>query len=236
MIQRASLVPHQQGTHQRILPNCKETECQSSCCNLNYVWTRASVLQFHASFAPLYSSSEQTRIGIPTEADSADSIANPPAVVIYVVDAFLSSSGMRHEGREEEEEEGEEVESGSIWLLGLLRCYTEMLQNLPETMRPALVLQVGKWFDLQYGSSELKTHVLVCFHPVPVFQVVPCQYLLQPASGENRLYLQHLRSMAFSCYSQCRRLLPQQTYIKSLTGFGPVSTVSSILKSPEVCI
>uniref|UniRef100_A0A147A2N0 Mediator of RNA polymerase II transcription subunit 13 n=1 Tax=Fundulus heteroclitus TaxID=8078 RepID=A0A147A2N0_FUNHE len=149
-------------------------------------------------------SSEQTRIGIPTEADSADSIANPPAVVIYVVDAFLCSSGLRHEAGEEEEEEGEEVESGSIWLLGLLHCYTQMLQNLPETMRPALVLQV-----------------------------VPCQYLLQPASGESRLYLQNLRSLAFSCYSQCRRLLPQQTYIKSLTGFGPVSTVSSVMKSPE---
>ncbi|XP_039856881.1 mediator of RNA polymerase II transcription subunit 13-like isoform X2 [Simochromis diagramma] len=147
-------------------------------------------------------SSEQSRIGIPTVADSVDSHANPPAIVIYIVDAFLSSSGARNDGGEEEE--GDEVESSSIWLLGLLRCYTEMLQTLPETTRPALVLQV-----------------------------VPCQYLLQPASGESHLYLQHLRSLAFSCYSQCRRLLPQQTHIKSLTGFGPVSTVSSVLKSPE---
>ncbi|XP_034458966.1 mediator of RNA polymerase II transcription subunit 13-like isoform X3 [Hippoglossus hippoglossus] len=145
---------------------------------------------------------EQARIGIPTLADSVDSHANPPAVVIYIVDAFLSSSAARGEGGEEEE--GDEVEAGSIWLLGLLRCYTEMLQTLPEVMRPALVLQV-----------------------------VPCQYLLQPASGESHLYLQHLRSMAFSCYSQCRRLLPQQTHIKSLTGFGPVSTVNSVLKGPE---
>ncbi|KAM9306494.1 mediator of RNA polymerase II transcription subunit 13-like [Pholidichthys leucotaenia] len=146
--------------------------------------------------------SEQSRIGIPTGADSVDTHANPPAIVIYVVDAFLSLNGARNEGGEEEE--GDEVESGSVWLLGLLRCYTEMLQTLPETMRPALVLQV-----------------------------VPCQYLLQPASGESHLYLQHLRSLAFSCYSQCRRLLPQQTHIKSLTGFGPVSNVNSVLKSPE---
>uniref|UniRef100_A0A665W9P8 Mediator of RNA polymerase II transcription subunit 13 n=1 Tax=Echeneis naucrates TaxID=173247 RepID=A0A665W9P8_ECHNA len=147
--------------------------------------------------------SEQSRIGIPTVADSTDSHANPPAIVIYIVDAFLSSNGMRSEGGEEEE--GDEVEAGSIWLLGLLRCYTEMLQTLPEMMRPALVLQV-----------------------------VSCQYLLQPASGESHLYLQHLRSMAFSCYSKCRRLLPQQTHIKSLTGFGPVSTVNSVLKGPEM--
>nr|XP_046230336.1 mediator of RNA polymerase II transcription subunit 13-like isoform X2 [Scatophagus argus] len=146
--------------------------------------------------------SEQSRIGIPTVADSTDNHANPPAIVIYIVDAFLCSSGAGNEGGEQEE--GDEVEAGSIWLLGLLRCYTEMLQTLPETMRPALVLQV-----------------------------VPCQYLLQPASGESHLYLQHLRSLAFSCYSQCRRLLPQQTHIKSLTGFGPVSTVNSVLQSPE---
>uniref|UniRef100_A0A671YVW6 Mediator of RNA polymerase II transcription subunit 13 n=1 Tax=Sparus aurata TaxID=8175 RepID=A0A671YVW6_SPAAU len=146
-----------------------------------------------------FSSSEQSRIGIPTVADSMDSHANPPAIVIYIVDAFLSSSGVRNEGGEEDETD--EVEAGSIWLLGLLRCYTEMLQTLPETMRPALV--------------------------------VPCQSLLQPASGESHLYLQHLRSLAFSCYSQCRRLLPQQTHIKSLTGFGPVSTVNSVLKSPD---
>ncbi|TKS84443.1 Mediator of RNA polymerase II transcription subunit 13-like [Collichthys lucidus] len=145
---------------------------------------------------------EQSRIGIPTVADSVDSHTNPPAIVIYIVDAFLSLSGSRNEGGEEEE--SDEVEASSIWLLGLLRCYTEMLQTLPEMMRPALVLQV-----------------------------VPCQYLLQPASGESHLYLQHLRSLAFSCYSQCRRLLPQQTHIKSLTGFGPVSTVNSVLKSPE---
>uniref|UniRef100_A0A671YVY9 Mediator of RNA polymerase II transcription subunit 13 n=1 Tax=Sparus aurata TaxID=8175 RepID=A0A671YVY9_SPAAU len=144
-----------------------------------------------------FSSSEQSRIGIPTVADSMDSHANPPAIVIYIVDAFLSSSGVRNEGGEEDETD--EVEAGSIWLLGLLRCYTEMLQTLPETMRP----------------------------------VVPCQSLLQPASGESHLYLQHLRSLAFSCYSQCRRLLPQQTHIKSLTGFGPVSTVNSVLKSPD---
>uniref|UniRef100_A0A8C7W7A2 Mediator of RNA polymerase II transcription subunit 13 n=1 Tax=Oncorhynchus mykiss TaxID=8022 RepID=A0A8C7W7A2_ONCMY len=132
---------------------------------------------------------ERERIGIPTLADSADSHAHPPAIVIYVVDPFLCS---------------EEVEVGSVWLLGLMRCYTEMLKTLPESMRPALVLQV-----------------------------VPCQYLLQPASGESPLYLQHLRSLAFSAYSQCRRLLPTKTHIKSLTGFGPASTLESVLKSPE---
>lgn len=77
---------------------------------------------------------------MPTAADSVDSHTNPPAIVIYIVDAFLCSGGARNEGGEEDE--GEEEEVGSVWLLGLLRCYTEMLQTLPESMRPALVLQV----------------------------------------------------------------------------------------------
>ncbi|XP_028318308.1 mediator of RNA polymerase II transcription subunit 13-like isoform X1 [Gouania willdenowi] len=147
-------------------------------------------------------SSEHSRIGIPTVADSTESFSNPPAIVIYIIDAFVSLSGARNESGEEEETE--EEESGSVWLLGLIRCYTEMLQTLPEAMRPALVLQV-----------------------------VPCRCVLQPASGENQLYLQQLRSLAFSCYSQCRRLLAPQTHIKSLTGFGPVSTVNAVLKRPE---
>lgn len=91
----------------------------------------------HCLLCSLFSTSEQSRIGIPTLGDTIDSHTNPPAIVIYIVDAFLSGSG-----RNEVEEEGDELETGSIWLLGLLRCYTEMLQTLPEGIRPALVLQV----------------------------------------------------------------------------------------------
>uniref|UniRef100_A0A672ZJ14 Mediator of RNA polymerase II transcription subunit 13 n=1 Tax=Sphaeramia orbicularis TaxID=375764 RepID=A0A672ZJ14_9TELE len=184
----------QGGTSNSKGPSTATPPCRLALSSLPYIST--------SFFFFCFSASEQCRIGIPTVADSVDSHTNPPAIVIYIVDAFLSSSGAGNEGGEEED--SEEVETGRIWMLGLLRCYTEMLQALPEAMRPALVLQV-----------------------------VPCQYLLQPASGESHLYLQHLRSLAFSCYSQCRRLLPQQTHIKSLTGFGPVSTVNAVLKSPE---
>ncbi|XP_055009960.1 mediator of RNA polymerase II transcription subunit 13-like isoform X2 [Boleophthalmus pectinirostris] len=146
--------------------------------------------------------SEQSRIGIPTVPESADSHINPPAIAVYIINPFFTSNGAKCDGGEEDE--GEEVETGSIWLLGLLRCYSEMLQTLSDTIRPALLLQV-----------------------------VPCQHLLQPASGESHLYLQQLRSLAFSCYSQCKRMFPQQTLIKSLTGFGPASSANSVLKNPE---
>ncbi|XP_059904789.1 mediator of RNA polymerase II transcription subunit 13-like isoform X3 [Gadus macrocephalus] len=147
---------------------------------------------------------EQARIGIPTLGESVDSLTHPPAIVIYMVDPFLCSSGAGDGGGGCPEDEGAEVEPGSIWLLGLLRCYTEMLKLLPETIRPALVLQV-----------------------------VPCQSLLQPTGGEGRLYLQQLRSLAFSCYAQCRRPLPKHTHVRSLTGFGPVATINSVLKGSE---
>ncbi|XP_076868110.1 mediator of RNA polymerase II transcription subunit 13-like isoform X2 [Brachyhypopomus gauderio] len=144
---------------------------------------------------------ERERIGIPTVAESADSHAHPPAIVLYLVDPFLCSGSGAGPG---EEEEAEEVESGSVCLLALLRCYTDMLGMLPESVQQVLVLQV-----------------------------VPCQYLLQLTNGESPLYLQHLRSLAFSAHSQCRRRLPTQTHIRSLTGFGPSATIHSLLKSPE---
>lgn len=104
-----------------------------TCCMNKYASTLCCVFSFRTA--------EQCRIGIPTCADSTDSHANPPAIVVYIVDAFLSSSGGRNDGGLEDE--GDEAQAGSIWLLGLLRCYTEMLQTLPEATRPALVLQVG---------------------------------------------------------------------------------------------
>lgn len=72
---------------------------------------------------------ERERIGIPTEPDSADSQAYPPAVVIYMVDPFTYTAD-------------EDSTSGNFWLLSLMRCYTEMLDNLPEHMRNSFILQV----------------------------------------------------------------------------------------------
>lgn len=64
---------------------------------------------------------------------------------------------------------------------------------------------------------------------------MPCQYLLQPVRGEGRhIYAQHLKSLAFSVFAQCRRPLPISTNVKSLTGFGPGLAIDTALKSPEV--
>lgn len=67
------------------------------------------------------------------------------------------------------------------------------------------------------------------------FQIVPCQYLLQPVhSGERHVYSQHLKSLGFSVFTQCRRPLPNSTNFKALTGFGPGLAIDMALKNPEV--
>lgn len=51
---------------------------------------------------------------------------------------------------------------------------------------------------------------------------------------EQIFYIQHLKSLAFSVYCQCRRPLPTQIHIKSLTGFGPAASIEMTLKNSEV--
>lgn len=80
-----------------------------------------------------------------------------------------------------------------------------------------------------------KMCVLFVFFPPNSFQIVPCQYLLQPVhSGDRHIYSQHLKSLAFSVYTQCRRPLPNSTNFKALTGFGPGLALDMALKNPEV--
>ncbi|KAJ4935384.1 hypothetical protein JOQ06_016920 [Pogonophryne albipinna] len=102
-------------------------------------------------------------------------------------------------------EDAERDVHSSAYTLGLLRCYMEMLQFLPARIRNAVSVQI-----------------------------VPCQYLLQPVrSGERHLYSQHLKSLAFSVFTQCRRPLPNSTNFKALTGFGPGLAIDMALKDPE---
>ncbi|MGH0159948.1 UNVERIFIED_CONTAM: hypothetical protein FKN15_046227 [Acipenser sinensis] len=95
--------------------------------------------------------------------------------------------------------------SSNVWTLGLLRCYLEMIQFLPPHIRNAVSVQI-----------------------------IPCQYLLQPVKNDERhIYSQHLKSLAFSVFTQCRRPLPASTNVKTLTGFGPGLVLDTSLKSPE---
>jgi mediator of RNA polymerase II transcription subunit 13 len=76
--------------------------------------------------------------------------------------------------------------------------------------------------------------LILCVSPA-LPQIIPCRYLLQSVRGEeHHIYAQHLKSLAFSVFTQCRRPLPGSTHFKALTGFGPGLAIDMALKSPEV--
>lgn len=167
--------PQHQPAHQQNPPNCKTAGTDRDVHGNN---ARADLYNLTCSLRlSLFSTSEQSRIGIPTLGDTIDGHANPPAIVIYIVDAFLTGSG-----RNEVEEEGDEVEAGSIWLLGLLRCYTEMLQTLPEGIRPALVLQVERY--LRKIRARFLRHNSA--HHLYVMSFLPGGFLPAPPSASQR--------------------------------------------------
>ncbi|RMC10633.1 hypothetical protein DUI87_12344 [Hirundo rustica rustica] len=138
------------------------------------------------------STMDRDKVGVPTDGDS-HAITYPPAIVVYIIDPFTY------------EKKDENSSSSSLWTLGLLRCFLEMVQVLPPNIKNIISVQI-----------------------------VPCQYLLQPVKHEDRqIYTQHLKSLAFSAFTQCRRPLPTSTNVKTLTGFGPGLAMETALRSPD---
>lgn len=84
---------------------------------------------------------EREKVGVPTDGDS-HAVTYPPSIVIYIVNPFSY------------EDTGT---SSSIWTLGLLRCYLEMLQCLPPHIRNAVYVQVSHYF----GSFAWEIKVLL---------------------------------------------------------------------------
>ena len=92
--------------------------------------------------------------------------------------------------------------------LGLLRCYLTMVEALPENLRNNINLQVISLDSiLQSGKDSLKS----------------TRY-------------DQLKSLAFSVFNQCRKVLVHQPISKSLTGFGPAASLEGFLKSKDPSI
>ncbi|XP_013781243.1 mediator of RNA polymerase II transcription subunit 13-like [Limulus polyphemus] len=86
--------------------------------------------------------------------------------------------------------------------LGLLLCYRHMLHYLPESICNSIQVQI-----------------------------VRLDSILSMGKPEN--FSQHqyeLKALAFSVYSQCRRLLSHPPGVKSLTGFGPAAAQEQFQK------
>ena len=71
---------------------------------------------------------DRDKVGKPTDGES-HAVSFPPAIVVYIVDPFSYEDADR------------EVHS-SVYTMGLLRCYLEMLQFLPAHIRNAVSVQV----------------------------------------------------------------------------------------------
>lgn len=92
---------------------------------------------------------EREKVGVPTDGES-HAITYPPAIVVYIVDPFSYE--------EADGTPGQVPAHSSVWTLGLLRCYLEMLQFLPPHIRNSISVQVSK------GSQE--SHILIADHIV----------------------------------------------------------------------
>lgn len=127
------------------------------------------------------------------EAQVDDEEREPPAIVIYLVDPFSFGS--------------EVEETDRLACLGLLRCYVDILNSVPEHIRANL-------------------HV----------QIVSLESILELTTSKQEKHIDTIRAQALSVFSQCRRLMSHINSVKSLTGFGPAATADLFLKSKDVRI
>lgn len=77
---------------------------------------------------------EREKVGVPTDGES-HAITYPPAIVVYIVDPFSYE--------EADGAPGPVPAHSSVWTLGLLRCYLEMLHFLPPHIRNSISVQVS---------------------------------------------------------------------------------------------
>jgi len=74
---------------------------------------------------------DRDKVGVPTDGDS-HAITYPPAIVVYIIDPFTY------------EKKDENNSSSSLWTLGLLRCFLEMVQALPPNIKNIISVQVSQ--------------------------------------------------------------------------------------------
>lgn len=82
-----------------------------------------------------FSTLEREKVGVPTDGES-HAVMYPPAIVVYIVDPFSYE--------ESDGGSGPVPAQSSVWTLGLLRCFLEMLHFLPPHIRNSISVQVKR--------------------------------------------------------------------------------------------
>lgn len=116
---------------------------------------------------------------------------NPPCIVIYVVDPFSSGYDSQDDKR--------------ITCLALLRCYSNILASIPESVR-----------------SNIN------------FQIISMESIMELGHSRDRIrFSDEMRCLALSIFSQCRRHIAHNANVKSLTGFGTAANMEIFLKNKD---
>ena len=122
-----------------------------------------------------------------------DRVPEPPAIVIYIVDPFSFGPSSEH------------LDASRLTTLGLLRCFTQMIPNISDT---------------------LKNNISV--------QMVSLDSILDLGQTQNNARMPSImKGLAFSVFAQARKPLQYVKECKTLTGFGPASSVEKYLKLNE---
>ncbi|XP_077510502.1 mediator complex subunit skuld isoform X2 [Amblyomma americanum] len=114
----------------------------------------------------------------------------PPALVVYLVEPFTLGCS--------------DPDVLRLATLGLHRCFSQLLECLPEPLQSNTHVQILSLDSILGGGG----HAL---------------------EGVRRQ--EQLRAHALSVFYQCARLITHQSNVKSLTGFGPAAAQDEFLKS-----
>ncbi|XP_063699092.1 mediator of RNA polymerase II transcription subunit 13 isoform X2 [Culicoides brevitarsis] len=116
---------------------------------------------------------------------------NPPHIVIYLVEPFTCGS--------------DSTELQRLACLSLLRCYSNILASVPES---------------------IKANISV--------QIISQESIIELGRSRSRIrFSDHMRYLALSIFSQSRRMMIHTNNIKSLTGFGTAAGIEDFLKHKE---
>ncbi|XP_053673083.1 mediator of RNA polymerase II transcription subunit 13 [Anopheles nili] len=116
---------------------------------------------------------------------------DPPHIVLYIVEPFTCGN------------DSPDVER--LACLSLLRCYSNILNAVPESIRSNISVQI-----------------------------VSLESILELGRSRNRLRLSdHMRCLALSVFSQSRKYLAHMNTVKSLTGFGTAANAEQFIKRKD---
>lgn len=120
-----------------------------------------------------------------------DGTGNPPHIIIYLVEPFTCGS--------------DSTELQRLACLSLLRCYSNILSAVPESIR---------------GNISV--------------QIISQESVLELGRSRNRIrFSDHMRYLALSIFSQSKRLMAHTNNVKSLTGFGTAAAMEYFLKNKD---